>query len=77
MPVENTGDEVAVNKTNLRILLDLYSIKCPDFRCVAHIASGVIKHMTTSKTLKVREITTFYETLRTIIQHFEVLVLFS
>ena len=33
--------------------------------------SGVIKRMTTSKTMNVTEIVTLYETLRTIIKHFE------
>ena len=53
MPVANTGDGVAVNKKAARILLDLYGIKSPDFRCAAHIGSGVVKRMTTSKTMNV------------------------
>ena len=50
MPVANTRDGVAVNKNTSTIPLDLYGIKCPNFHCAAHIASGVIKCMTTSKT---------------------------
>ena len=50
MPVANTGDGVAVNKKASRIPFDLYGIKCPNFHCTAHMASDVIKCMTTSKT---------------------------
>ena len=71
MLVVNTGHGVAVNKRAARILLNLYGIKSPDFHCVAHIASGVVKHMTTSKTMNVPEITILYDTLRTVIKHFE------
>ena len=71
MHVVNTGDGVAVNRKAARVLLDLYGIKSPDFRCAAHIASGVVKRMATSKTMNVPEITILYETLRTIIKHFE------
>ena len=71
VPVANTGDSIAVNKKAARILLDLYDIKSPDFCCAAHIASGVVKHMVTSKTMNVPEIAILYETLRTVIKHFE------
>ena len=64
MPVANTGDGIAVNKKAARILLDLYGIKSPDFGGAAHIASGVVKRMATSKTMNVPEITILYETLR-------------
>ena len=50
MPVANTGDGVAVNKKTSRIPFDLCGIKCPNFHCTAHIASDIIKCMTTSKT---------------------------
>ena len=71
MPVVNTGHGVAVNKKAARILLNLYGIKSPDFHCATHIASGVVKHMTTSKTMNVPEITILHDTLRTVIKHFE------
>ena len=70
MPVANTGDDVAVNKKALRIPFDLYGIKCPNFHCTAHIASDIIKCMTTSKTT-FQKLPILYETLRTIIKHFE------
>ena len=35
------------------------------------IASGVIKHMTTSNTINIPENTTLYKTLRIIIKNFE------
>ena len=70
MPVANTSGGVAVNKKAARILLDLYGRKSPDFCCTAHIASGVVKRMATSKT-NVPEITILFETLRTVIKHFE------
>ena len=70
MPIANTGDGVSVHKKAAQILLELYGMKCPDFRCAAHIAGGVMKRITTSKTMNVPEITTMYETLLTVIKHF-------
>ena len=70
-PVGNTGDGVAVNVKAARVLRDLYGFMSPDFRCTAHSASGTIKRLTTSKTMNVAEVTTCYETLRTVIKHFE------
>ena len=71
MPVSNTGDGVSVNVKAARVLRELYGLKSPDFRCAAHIASGTVKRITTSKTMSVPELTTLYETLRTIVKHFE------
>ena len=70
-PVGNIGDGVAVNNKAARVLRELYGFMSPDFRCAAHTASGSIKRLTTSKTMNVGEVTTCYETLRTVIKHFE------
>ena len=70
-PIGNIGDGVAVNNKAARVLRELNSFMSPDFRCAAHTASGSIKRLTNSKTMNVSEVTTCYETLRTVIKHFE------
>ena len=62
MPIGNTGDGVAVDVKAACVLRELYGIKAPDFRCAAHIASGVVRRATTSKTMNVPELT-MYETI--------------
>ena len=71
MPIANTGDGVSVNIKAARVLRELYGIKSPDFRCAFHISGGVIKRATTSKTINVPELTVLYETIRTVVKHFE------
>ena len=71
MPIANTGDGVGVNIKAVCVLQELYGIKAPGFRCAAHVASGVVRRAITSKTMNVPELTTLYETIRTIVKHFE------
>ena len=70
IPVGNSGDGVAVNTKAARVLRDIYGLLTPDYRCAAHISSGTIKRLTTSKTMNVEEITVLYNALRTVILHF-------
>ena len=48
-----------------------YGFNSPDYQCAAYIASGVAKHLTTSKTMNVEEVTDLHSVLRTITKHFE------
>ena len=54
-----------------RGLRDYFGFHSPDFRCAVHAADGTLKSLAKSKTMNVAEVTTLYETLRTIIKHFE------
>ena len=71
LPIAITGDGVASNVKAGRILRILYGFNSPDYRCAAHIASGVAKRLTTSKTMNVEEVTELHNVLRTITKHFE------
>ena len=73
MPIAaNTGDGVSVNVKAARVLRELCGIKSHDFRCAFHISGGgVIKRATTSKNMNVPELTVLYETIRTVVKHFE------
>ena len=48
-----------------------YELLLVDYQCAAHVSSGVIKHLATSKTMNVAEVTTLYECLRTVVKHFK------
>ena len=71
LPIAITGDGVASNVKAGRILRILYGFNSPDYRCAAHIASGVAKRLTTSKTMNVGEVTELHNVLRAITKHFE------
>ena len=49
VPVGNSGEVVAVNTKAARFLRELYGLFTPDYRCAAHISSGTIKRLATSK----------------------------
>ena len=49
LPIAITGDGVASNVKAGRILRILYGFNSLDYRCAAHIESGVAKRLTTSK----------------------------
>lgn len=42
-----------------------------DYRCAAYMSFGAIKHLATPTTMNVPDITSLYESLRTVIKHFE------
>ena len=71
LPIGNTGDGVTTNVRAGCILTILYGLNSPDYRCAADIASGVVKQMTTLKTMNVEEVTDFQSVLRMIIKHFK------
>ena len=66
-----TGDGATSNVKAGRILRILYGFNSPDYQCTAHIASGVAKHLTTSKTMNLQEVTELHNVLWTITKHFE------
>ena len=47
------------------------SLLLVDYRCAAHVLSGVIKRLATSTTMNVAEVSTLYECLRTVAKHFK------
>ena len=71
LPIGNTGDGVTTNVRAGCILTILYGLNSPDYRCAAHIASGVVKQMTTLTTMNMEEVTDFQSVLRMIIKHFK------
>ena len=71
LPVAFIGDGVSVNTKASRLLNELYGLPVSEFRCSAHIASGVIKRLATSKTMNVAEVYALYPVIRTIVKHFE------
>ena len=71
LPIAITRDGVASNVKAGQILRILYGFNSPDYRCAAHIASGVAKCLTTSRTMNVEEVTELQNVLRTITKHFE------
>ena len=62
---------VSVKVQTVRVLWDLFGFMSPIFQCSPHAASGSIKHLATSKTINVSQVTILYECLRTVIKHFE------
>ena len=71
LPIAITGDGVASDVKVEQILRILYGFNSRDCRCAAHIASGVAKHLKTSKTMNVEEVTELHNVLRTIAKHFK------
>ena len=71
LPIAITVDDVASNVKAGRIFRILYGFNSPDYRCATHIASGVAKRLTTSKTMNVEEVTELHNVLRTVTKHFE------
>ena len=70
-PIGNTGDGVSTNSKAACVLWDLHGLHTPEYRCSAHVASGTIKRLATSKTMNVPEVTALYECLRAMIKHFK------
>ena len=71
LPIAITGDGVASDVKAGQILRIPYGFNSRDCRCAAHIASGVAKRLTTSKTMNVEEVTELHNVLRTIAKHFK------
>ena len=71
LPIAITGDGVASDVKAGQILRILYGFNSWDCRCAAHIASGVAKRLTTSKTMNAEEVTELHNVLRTIAKQFK------
>ena len=71
LPIGNTVNDVAFNVKAFQILRILYGFNTPYKQCATQIASGVAKLVTTSKTIKVEQVTDLHNLLGAITKHFE------